>query len=131
MKILQFAFDSVEENDFMPHTYNKNCIVYTGTHDNDTTAGHYKTSAERDKELMHEYFHVDKNDPAWSFVKLAWSTVADVAIAPLQDILRLNATARMNFPGKPSGYWGWRYSKSMLTDKHAEDLARITQLYGR
>lgn len=131
MKILQFAFDSGEENDFMPHTYNKNCIVYTGTHDNDTTLGQYTSSTDTDREFMHEYFHVDKNDPAWSFIKLAWSTVADVAIAPLQDILRLDAEARMNFPGKPSGYWRWRFTKSMLTEKHADELLMLTRLYGR
>jgi len=131
MKILQFAFDSAEENDFIPHSYNKNCIVYTGTHDNDTTTGHYLTSSEKDKLFMNEYFQVDKNEPAWSFIKLAWSTVADVAIAPLQDVLRLGSNARMNFPGKASGYWGWRYSKAMLTDKHADELARITRIYGR
>jgi 4-alpha-glucanotransferase len=131
MKILQFAFDSGEENDFMPHTYNKNCIVYTGTHDNDTTLGQYKGSKDTDKEFMHEYFHVDKNDPVWSYIKLAWSTVADVAIAPLQDLLRLDTNARMNFPGKPSGYWRWRFTKQMLTEKHADELFRITRLYGR
>ncbi len=131
MKILQFAFDSGEKNDFMPHTYNKNCIVYTGTHDNDTTLGHYIRSKDTDKDLMQEYFHVNANDPAWSFIKLAWSTVADVAIAPMQDILRLDSDSRMNFPGKASGYWKWRYSKAMLTTKHAEDLLRLTQLYGR
>jgi 4-alpha-glucanotransferase len=131
MKILQFAFDSGEENDFMPHTYNKNCIVYTGTHDNDTTLGQYKSSKDTDKDFMHEYFHVDKNDPVWSYIKLAWSAVADVAIAPLQDVLRLDTNARMNFPGKPSGYWKWRFTKQMLTEKHADELLRITRLYGR
>jgi 4-alpha-glucanotransferase len=131
MKILQFAFDSGEENDFMPHTFNKNCVVYTGTHDNDTTLGQYLSSKDSDRQMMTEYFNVDKKDPAWSFIKLAWSTVADVAIAPMQDILRLDGSARMNFPGKASGYWKWRYTKGMLTDKHADDLLKITKLYGR
>jgi 4-alpha-glucanotransferase len=131
MKILQFAFDSGEENDFMPHTYNKNCVVYTGTHDNDTTLGQYLAASEQDKQLMHQYFHVDAADPAWSFIKLAWSTVANVAIAPMQDILRLDTQARMNFPGKPSGYWSWRYRKEMLNSNHAEGLLHLTKLYGR
>jgi 4-alpha-glucanotransferase len=122
MKILQFAFDSGEENDFMPHTYDKNCVVYTGTHDNDTTLRQFNSSSEADKKAMDEYFGVDKSDPAWSFIKLAWSTVATIAIAPLQDILRLDNSARMNFPGKASGYWKWRYTKSMLTEKHADDF---------
>ncbi|MDX9941149.1 MAG: 4-alpha-glucanotransferase [Bacteroidales bacterium] len=131
MKILQFAFDSGEENDFMPHTYIKNCVVYTGTHDNDTTLGQFKSLRESDRLFMKDYFGVDERDPAWSFVKLAWSTVANVAIAPLQDLLRLDTEARMNFPGKPSGYWKWRFRKEMLKPSHAEELLRITRLYGR
>jgi len=131
MKILQFAFDSGEENDFMPHTYNKNCVVYSGTHDNDTTLGHFNHSKESDKELMADYFGVNKKDPAWSFIKLAWSTVANIAIAPMQDVLRLDTNARMNFPGKASGYWKWRYAKNMLTSDHADDLLKLTRLYGR
>ncbi len=131
MKILQFAFDSGEENDFMPHTYNKNCAVYTGTHDNDTTLGQFIQSQQTDLELMQNYFHVEKKDPAWSFIKLAWSTVGNVAIAPLQDVLRLGTEARMNFPGKASGYWKWRFTKNMLTEKHEDELLKITRLYGR
>jgi 4-alpha-glucanotransferase len=131
MKILQFAFDSGEENDFMPHTYDKNCIVYTGTHDNDTTLGQFNSSSDSDKKLMTEYFNVDHSDPAWSFINLAWSTVGNVAIAPLQDILRLGTVARMNFPGRASGYWRWRYTKNLLTRAHSEGLLKITKLYGR
>ena len=131
MKILQFAFDSGEENDFMPHTYHKNCVVYTGTHDNDTTLGQFKSVRESDRLFMKEYFAVDERDPAWSFIKLAWSTVANIAIAPLQDLLRLDTEARMNFPGKPSGYWKWRYEKDQLKPSHAAELLRITRLYGR
>jgi 4-alpha-glucanotransferase len=131
MKILQFAFDSGEENDFMPHTYVKNCVVYTGTHDNDTTLGQFKSVRDTDRLFMKEYFNVDERDPAWSFIRLAWSTVANMAIAPLQDLLRLDTGARMNFPGKPSGYWKWRFRKEMLTSEHAEELLKITRLYGR
>ena len=115
----------------MPHTYIKNCVVYTGTHDNDTTLGQFKSLRESDRLFMKDYFGVDERDPAWSFVKLAWSTVANVAIAPLQDLLRLDTEARMNFPGKPSGYWKWRFRKEMLKPSHAEELLRITRLYGR
>ncbi len=131
MKILQFAFDSGEENDFMPHTYDKNCVVYSGTHDNDTTLGHFNHIKDSDKQLMDDYFQVDKHDPAWSFIRLAWSTVANIAIAPLQDVLRLDTQARMNFPGKASGYWKWRYAKGQLTEKHADELRKITRLFGR
>jgi len=131
MKILQFAFDSGEENDFMPHTFVKNCVVYTGTHDNDTTLGQFKAVRDSDRLLMKEYFGVDERDPAWSFINLAWSTVANMAIAPLQDLLRLDTVARMNFPGKPSGYWKWRFRKEMLKPEHASELLKITRLYGR
>jgi 4-alpha-glucanotransferase len=131
MKILQFAFDSGEENDFMPHTFVKNCVVYTGTHDNDTTLGQYKSVKPEDRKQMKDYFCLDPKDPAWSFVKLAWSSVADVAIAPLQDILRLGGHARMNFPGKAAGNWMWRFKKQDLKTQHAKELLKITKLYGR
>ncbi|HAJ98422.1 MAG TPA: 4-alpha-glucanotransferase [Bacteroidales bacterium] len=131
MKILQFAFDSEEANDFMPHTFNNNCVVYTGTHDNDTTLGQFQSVKDADRQLMKNYFNVDEQDPVWSFVKLAWSSVADTAIAPLQDLLRLGSEARMNFPGKPSGYWKWRYRKEQLKPDHAHELLAITRLYGR
>ena len=131
MKILQFAFDSGEDNDFIPHSYVKNCVVYTGTHDNDTTLGRYNESTEEEKQQMREYFRIDESDPAWSFIRLAWSTVANIAIAPMQDLLRLDTEARMNFPGKASGYWKWRYKKDQLTGKHAEDLLKLTEIFGR
>ncbi|MFW5793448.1 MAG: 4-alpha-glucanotransferase [Bacteroidota bacterium] len=131
MKILQFAFDSGEENDFIPHTYDKSCVVYTGTHDNDTTLGRFKASTEEEKKYMRDYFRIDEKDPAWSFIRLAWSTVAEIAIAPLQDVLRLDTEARMNFPGKASGYWKWRYKKDMLTKQDAEDLLKLTNIFGR
>ncbi len=131
MKILQFAFDSGEENEFIPHTYDKNSVVYTGTHDNNTTLGWYHESSDQDKQNVRNYFHFDDNDPAWSFIRLAWSTVSNIAIAPMQDILRLGAEARMNFPGKSPGYWKWRYKSDQLTEKHAKDLREISKTYGR
>ncbi len=131
MKILQFAFDSEEENDFLPHTYPRNCIVYTGTHDNDTSFGWYKSSKEQDKAVMREYFNPDEYDISWSFIKLAWSSVADLAIAPLQDVLRLGSEARMNLPGKASGYWKWRFKPGDIKQEHILKLAKITKTFGR
>jgi 4-alpha-glucanotransferase len=131
MKILQFAFDSGEENVFIPHTYNANSVVYTGTHDNDTTLGQFLSAKPEDKQQMRDYFLIDETDPAWSFIRLAWSTVSNIAIAPLQDVLRLDTNARMNFPGKASGYWRWRYKKEMLTNQHAADLLKLTKVFGR
>lgn len=131
MKILQFAFDSGEENEFIPHNYDKNSVVYTGTHDNETTLGHFLASKPEDKQMMRDYFRIDDNDPAWSYIRLAWSTVSAIAIAPLQDVLRLDSRGRMNFPGKPSGYWKWRYSHDMLTSEHAGELMKLTNIFGR
>ncbi len=131
MKILQFAFDSAEENEFLPHTYNKNTVVYTGTHDNDTTLGRYMESTEAEKQQMRDYFLIDESDPAASFIRLAWSSVSVMAIAPLQDVLRLDTNARMNFPGKASGYWRWRYRGEMLTSNHAAELLSLTKIFGR
>lgn len=131
MKIIQFAFDSGEENDFMPHTYNKNFVVYTGTHDNDTSVGHFIHSSDADKKLMADYFCVNNEDPAWSYLKLAWSTVADVAIAPLQDVLRLDTAARMNYPGKASGNWKWRFTWNQISPELSQNLFYLTRLFGR
>lgn len=131
MKILQFAFDSGEANSFIPYSYEKNSVVYTGTHDNDTTLGHFLKSPEEDKQRMRDYFNIDEHDPAWSYIRLAWSAVSNMAVAPLQDVLRLDTNARMNFPGKASGYWRWRYRQDMLTSQHAADLMKLTKLYGR
>lgn len=131
MKILQFAFDAGEENEFIPHSFEKNSVVYTGTHDNDTTLGHFLNSKESDKQMMRDYFLINEKDPAWSYIRLAWSTVSNIAIAPLQDVLRLGSEGRMNFPGKASGYWSWRYQADMLTEKHAKELMKLTQIFGR
>lgn len=131
MKILQFAFDLSEENCFLPHTFTSNCIVYTGTHDNDTTLGRYNESTHEEKKMMKDYFNIDTHDPVWSFIRLAWSSVAYMAIVPMQDILKLDTQARMNFPGKASGYWKWRYKKGDLKAEHTAFLRHITKLFGR
>jgi len=131
MKILQFAFDSSEDNDFLPHTYPHNCIVYTGTHDNDTSLGWYIGSKEQDKQSMRDYFNPDERDISWSFIKLAWGSVASMAIVPLQDILKLGSEARMNTPGTPSGNWKWRFKSGDLSDTQAIRLKKMTRIFGR
>lgn len=131
MKILQFAFDSNEGNNFLPHLYPQNSVVYTGTHDNDTVIGWFEAASENDKRFVQEYFNADVNDISWSMIKLAWSSVSNIAIAPLQDILSLGSESRMNLPGKPSGYWRWRYKKEALNFDQALRLARITKIYNR
>ncbi|MDD3876926.1 MAG: 4-alpha-glucanotransferase [Bacteroidales bacterium] len=131
MKILQFAFDSSENNNFLPHTYHSNCVVYTGTHDNDTTLGWYLKATDEDKEIMHRYFNFKPEHVSWELIRLAWSSVAFMAITPMQDLLNLNSDARMNLPGKPTGYWKWRMSEKDLNKELAHKLMSITKLYGR
>ncbi len=131
MKILQFAFDSGEENDFLPHTYPRHCIVYTGTHDNDTSLGWFVASKEKDRQALSDYYHPDEREISWSFIKLAASSVADLAIVPLQDVLKLGSEARMNTPGTASGNWKWRFKSGELKDDYALRLKRIGKTFGR
>ncbi|OQA00284.1 MAG: 4-alpha-glucanotransferase [Bacteroidetes bacterium ADurb.Bin408] len=131
MKILQFAFDSSEDNEFLPHTFTRHCIVYTGTHDNDTTVGWYATASDEDKAFMHSYFNFKPENVHWELIRLAWSSVAETAIAPMQDVLGLGTEHRMNLPGKPTGYWKWRLNKAMLTSEVTEKLKKITEIYSR
>jgi len=131
MKILQFAFDSKEENNYLPHTYDSNCVAYTGTHDNNTTIGWYKNISASDRKLVKKYIGCNDEGIAKSLIRLAWSSNADIAITPLQDILELGEEARMNLPGSQSGNWLWQYKKTDLTDKHAEWLKKITKICDR
>ena len=132
MKILQFAFDSGEENDYLPHTYDRNSVVYTGTHDNDTTVGWYSKAEDKDKNWVKDYLDItDDSYIHWNFIKLAWSSVADIAIAPIQDFLGLGDEARINTPGIAAGNWQWRLSKNVLTDELAGKISYITKMYGR
>ena len=131
MKVLQFAFNRRADNSFLPHNYSSNCVVYTGTHDNDTTLGWYASESEKVRDRVRRYLARDGHDIAWDLVRLAYSSVADMAIAPLQDLMKLGTEARMNFPGKTHGNWQWRYSDSMLTDEISGRLRELTKLYDR
>lgn len=131
MKILQFAFDSSEANDYIPHNYIKNCIVYTGTHDNDTIVGWFAAAKEEDKEYVLNYLNSNGENIAWDFVRAAWASVANLAIAPMQDILGLGNEARMNFPGTTKNNWLWRMQNNVTDDLLAEKIKQLTLLYGR
>jgi 4-alpha-glucanotransferase len=130
MKVLQFAFDK-PTNPFLPHNYPANCIAYTGTHDNDTTRGWYGTAPEHERELYRRYVARDGSDVAWDLIRLAWGSVADLAIAPLQDVLDLSAEARMNTPGTPSGNWRWRVPPGLPDDWALGRLTEMTEVFGR
>ena len=132
MKILQFAFDSSEENNYIPHSYNPNTVVYTGTHDNDTTLGWYQKASDADKAYVNNYMHTKgDSDIVWDFIRTAWASVSNIALVPMQDLFSLDSSARMNTPGVAAGNWGWRYTEEALTDELANKLRSLTELYGR
>ncbi|SJZ36983.1 4-alpha-glucanotransferase [Selenihalanaerobacter shriftii] len=131
MNILQFAFDSQEDNEYLPHNYSRNSVVYTGTHDNDTILGWYQKASSEVQNYTQEYLNANSNEICWDFLGAAWSSVATFAIAPLQDVLCLDSEARMNTPGQAVGNWQWRYREDMLTDDVVNNLKKLTQLYYR
>ena len=131
MKILQFAFNSGAGNPFLPHNYSKNCVVYTGTHDNDTSKGIFETFSDNEKQFSKKYFYYSDGDFTYNLIKLAWSSVANTAIIPLQDLLNLESKYRMNTPGTLENNWVWRYKEDDLTENHKTFLKEITETYGR
>jgi 4-alpha-glucanotransferase len=131
MRILQFAFGGKPDNPFLPHNYVHNTVVYTGTHDNDTTVGWHHQASAGEKSFLDQYLPNADHHISWNLVRLAWSSVADYAIAPLQDLLSLGTEARMNYPGKAAGNWGWRVGPGQVTPQVLERLAELTVLYGR
>ncbi len=131
MKILVFAFNSGESNEFLPHHYDQNCVVYTGTHDNDTAVGWYKGAADWERSFAQKYLHTDGKDIAWDLIHAAWSSRAVFAIAPLQDLLGLDNAARMNFPGTSEGNWQWRFRKDVISEDLKQRLADLNRQSGR
>ncbi len=131
MKILQFAFSSDSTNRDLPDNYNKACVVYSGTHDNDTTHGWFKTISEKEREYCIRYLGKNPKDIAWDLMRLACASTADLAIYTMQDVLSLGSEARMNFPGRASGNWTWRLKPSQLSRKYIKKLAKMTEIYGR
>ncbi len=131
MKILQFAFDGDPTNQYLPHTYETNCAVYPGTHDNQTSVGWFAGLDEHDRRIVQTYLGSDASDIAWELIRLALASVADIAVVPLQDVMRLGDEARMNTPGRADGNWGWRYLEHQLHDGLASGLAELTASYGR
>lgn len=132
MKVLQFAFGADATNPYLPHNYFRNCVVYTGTHDNDTTLGWYwESGTPAEQAAVLKYVGTDDRDLHWSMIRLAFAAVADTAVVPLQDVLGLGTEARMNRPGTSSGNWTWRYPAGVLTRGVARRLYELTDVYGR
>lgn len=133
MKVLHFAFDSDRANPFLPYNYaNHNCVVYTGTHDNNTTVGWFAHRSFEEKARVTDYLgSICPEGIHWSLIRLAMGSVANQAVFPLQDVLGLGENSRMNTPGLADGNWTWRYRPEMLTPDLTEYLRFITELYGR
>lgn len=132
MKILQFAFDSREESDYLPHNYSSNSVVYTGTHDNDTTMGWYQTVGEHDRSFAKKYLNIkDDEDMVWNFIRAAIASVSDIAIIPMQDYLSLGSEARINIPSTLGNNWKWRMIKGQTDKELAEKICKMCKLYGR
>jgi 4-alpha-glucanotransferase len=131
MRVLQFAFGDTPGNAFLPHNFPHRTVVYTGTHDNDTLHGWFAGRPEKERRFVLSYLGRDGSDIAWDMIRLAWASVADYALTPLQDVLDLGPEARMNFPGRPDGNWSWRFTPGMLTEARVARLAELTELYGR
>ncbi len=134
MKVLEFAFDSREKSDYMPHNYERNCVVYTGTHDNDTIKGWYQSIVPADRQLSIDYMGNEKTelkDIHWDFIRLALSSVAQLAIIPIQDYLGLDTEARMNQPSTLGNNWKWRLLTGEITKELLNKMNKLTALYGR
>ncbi|MEK7466976.1 MAG: 4-alpha-glucanotransferase [Planctomycetota bacterium] len=131
MRVLQFAFDGDPRNPFLPENYDSNTAVYTGTHDNDTTTGWWEALPEADRHRVRTHLGFDGHDVAWKFIRVAWSSRAALAIAPLQDVLILGSDARMNIPGLARGNWRWRFTERHPLQERLEGLRGLTSESGR
>ena len=134
MKILQFAFGTGMERKFLPHNYIPNCVVYTGSHDNDTTKGFFNKEKNKDNDIFEhaqKYLNYYGDDLTFELIRLAYSSVADLAVIPMQDVLNLGGGARMNFPGKLGGNWTWRFSWDQVPYDIAEKYRQLAELYER
>ena len=132
MKVMQFAFDSRESGDYLPHNYPNNCVVYTGTHDNDTMMGWLEGVAPEDLEYAKKYLNIGTDKEInWTFIRHTLATVADTAIIPMQDYLGLGSEARINTPSVLGGNWQWRVKSGELDEALARRIYEITKLYER
>jgi 4-alpha-glucanotransferase len=133
--VLHFAFDGdPARNPYLPHNYTENLIVYTGTHDNNTTRGWFeKDASPQTRRNLFDYLghRVPASQVSWELIRMAMGSVAKIAVIPMQDVLGLGAAARMNLPAKPKGNWQWRMRPSLTTPRLAEKLRKLTAAYGR
>jgi 4-alpha-glucanotransferase len=130
MKVLQFGF-SGPDNPFLPHAFSPNCVVYTGTHDNDTSRGWYETAPEFERNFARRYLMVDGSNIAWDLIRTAWRSTAVFALAPLQDFLDLGTIARFNYPSHLGGNWEWRVGEAFLNGELQGRIKELNWLYQR
>jgi 4-alpha-glucanotransferase len=132
MRVMQFGFGNPGAHIYLPHRFEPNTIVYTGTHDNDTTLGWWRTQATEDeRRLAGAYLDADGHNAPWAFIRGALDSVARYAIVPLQDVMSLGSDARMNIPSRSEGNWGWRFHPGTLTSEMAEALAVLVEVTDR
>lgn len=131
MKILQFAFGDDAQNPYLPHNYQRNSVVYTGTHDNDTTLGWYHGLTNEQKHHVYESLGTPAMPMPQALIQAAFASVANMAIIPMQDILELGSADRMNIPGTTQGNWQWRFQWHQLNPDKVNQLTRLLKLFGR
>lgn len=132
MKVLEFGFGDPGAHIYLPHNFPPNCVVYTGTHDNDTTVGWWKSSATADeKRYAAAYIGEARDGIHWAFIRAAFASVARLAVVPLQDVLGLGSDSRMNTPSRSDGNWGWRFERGALKQELAEKLAALSEVSDR
>ncbi|HET8808584.1 MAG TPA: 4-alpha-glucanotransferase, partial [Methylophaga sp.] len=131
MKILQFAFGGDASNPYLPHQHSQDSIAYTGTHDNNTTLGWYQALDEGAKNHLHQYAGPSSEEMPWLLNRMALQSVSSLAVLPMQDVLALDGTHRMNVPGTMEDNWRWRFHWDMLPADCAERLHHLNALYGR
>jgi len=131
MKILQFAFGGDPDNPYLPHNHSRNSVVYTGTHDNDTTLGWYLNLDEQTRHYVDEFLGRSREQMPWPLIRCALASRSMLAILPMQDILALDGSHRMNTPGTAAGNWNWRFSWEQISKRLVSRLYRCTRMYGR
>ena len=134
MKVLEFAFDSREKSDYLPYTYEKNSVVYTGTHDNETIAGWYAGLDKSDLKMCTDYMNIDRipgKEYHWDFIRLAMLSVSDLCVIPIQDYLGLDNRARINHPSTLGTNWRWRLAKGQLSASLLKEIREIARISGR
>ncbi|MDO9614647.1 MAG: 4-alpha-glucanotransferase, partial [Bacteroidota bacterium] len=131
MKILQFAFGSDAANENLPHNYDSNFVVYTGTHDNDTTLGWFNSIEKSERKMLRKYLKGNGKEMVRQMTEYAWASSAMMALIPMQDLLGLDTEARMNTPGTATGNWTWRFAWPQVRSNHHHFLREITKKYNR